>query len=205
MIRVAIIDDHFIVRVGLKTIIEMESDMSFCGGSDSALRIVDFVDECKPDVLLLDIRLPDRDGIDALAELMKSREKQKVLMLTTSEADNDIFQAITLGAKGYLLKDRDSMSIIDAVRKVASGGKFIPPAVRDRYRERELMEEITPAETKVLELVVDGLNNDEIAKCLSISISGVKFHISNLLSKLYVRDRSQLVATALLRGFVKRN
>ena len=205
MIRVAIIDDHFIVRVGLKTIIEMESDMSFCGESDSALRIVDFVDECKPDVLLLDIRLPDRDGIDALAELMKSREKQKVLMLTTSEADNDIFQAITLGAKGYLLKDRDSMSIIDAVRKVASGGKFIPPAVRDRYRERELMEELTPAETKVLELVVDGLSNEEIAKSLSISISGVKFHIRNLLSKLYVRDRSQLVATALLRGFVKRN
>ena len=205
MIRVAIIDDHFIVRVGLKTIIEMESDMSFCGESDSALRIVDFVDECKPDVLLLDIRLPDRDGIDALAELMKFRPKQNVLMLTTSEADNDIFQAITLGAKGYLLKDRDSMSIIDAVRKVASGGKFIPPAVRDRYRERELMEELTPAETKVLELVVDGLSNEEIAKSLSISISGVKFHIRNLLSKLYVRDRSQLVATALLRGFVKRN
>ena len=204
MIRVAIIDDHFIVRVGLKAIIDMESDIDFCGESDSAAHIVDFVDECKPDVLLLDIRMPDRDGIDALAELKRARPNQNVLMLTTSETDNDIFQAISLGAKGYLLKDRDSMSIIDAVRKVAAGGKFIPPAVRERYRELEAMEEITPAETKILELVVDGLSNDEIAKSLSISLSGVKFHISNLLSKLYVRDRSQLVATALLRGFVKR-
>ena len=204
MIRVAIIDDHFIVRIGLKTIIEMESDIVFCGESNSAFNIVDFVDEFRPDVLLLDIRLPDRDGIDALAELMKARPTQKVLMLTTSETDNDIFQAISLGAKGYLLKDRDSMSIIDAVRKVASGAKFIPPAVRERYRERELMGEITPAETKVLELLVNGLSNEEIAKSLSISISGVKFHISNLLSKLYARDRSQLVAIALVRGFVKR-
>ena len=205
MIRIAIIDDHFIVRVGLKAIIGMERDIDFCGECDSASDIVGFVDETKPDVLLLDVRLPDRDGIDALEELMRERPEQKVMMLTTSEADNDIYRAISLGAKGYLLKDRDSLSIIDAVRQVASGGKFIPDAVRERFRERESMDEITPAEMRVLELVVDGKSNEEVAKCLSISLSGVKFHVRNLLSKLYVRDRPQLVATALLRGFIKRN
>ena len=204
MIKVAVIDDHFIVRLGLKVVIDQEPGMEFVGESDSARDIVGFVGRVDPDVLLLDIRMPDRDGLDALEELMKVDSGRKVIMLTTSETENDIYRALSLGAKGYLLKDRDSLAIIDAVRTVHEGGKFVPDAVRERYRERALMEDITPAEMKVLELVVDGLSNDEIASKLSISRSGVKFHVSNLLSKLYARDRSQLVGAALIKGFVKR-
>ena len=204
MIKVAVIDDHFIVRLGLKVVIDQEQGLEFAGESDSARDIVGFVGRVDPDVLLLDIRMPDRDGLDALEELMKVDPGRKVIMLTTSETENDIYRALSLGAKGYLLKDRDSLAIIDAVRTVHEGGKFVPDAVRERYRERALMEDITPAEMKVLELVVDGLSNDEIASKLSISRSGVKFHVSNLLSKLYARDRSQLVGAALIKGFVKR-
>ena len=204
MIKVAVIDDHFIVRLGLKVVIDQEQGLEFAGESDSARDIVGFVGRVDPDVLLLDIRMPDRDGLDALEELMKVDPGRKVIMLTTSETENDIYRALSLGAKGYLLKDRDSLAIIDAVRTVHEGGKFVPDAVRERYRKRALMEDITPAEMKVLELVVDGLSNDEIASKLSISRSGVKFHVSNLLSKLYARDRSQLVGAALIKGFVKR-
>lgn len=203
MIRVAVIDDHFLVRVGLQAVVGVHPDIEFCGESESAADIVGFVDKVRPDVLLLDIRMSERDGIDALAELLEKRPAQKVLMLTTSEADNDVYQALSLGAKGYLLKDRDSLVLVDAIRRVAEGGKYIPDAVRELYRNRQMTPELTPREESVLALVVKGLGNDEIASSLGISYQVVKYHVSQIFIKLGVRDRAQLVGEALRRGFAK--
>ena len=203
MIRVAIVDDHFVVRFGLKAMLDNQPDISFAGEASNALDVVGFVRATHPDVLLLDIRMPERDGIDALREIMGAFPNQKVIMLTTSEADNDVYQSLSLGAKGYLLKDRDSRAIVNAVRTVAAGGKFVPDAVRDRFKEGQLTPELTRRESDVLALVVDGLSNEEISTKLDISYAAVKFHVSNLLMKLDCRDRVALATSALRRGFVK--
>ena len=203
MIRAAIVDDHFVVRFGIKAMLDNQPDISFAGEASNALDVVGFVRATHPDVLLLDIRMPERDGIDALREIMGAFPNQKVIMLTTSEADNDVYQSLSLGAKGYLLKDRDSRAIVNAVRTVAAGGKFVPDAVRDRFKEGQLTPELTRRESDVLALVVDGLSNEEISTKLDISYAAVKFHVSNLLMKLDCRDRVALATSALRRGFVK--
>ncbi|MBQ3747666.1 MAG: response regulator transcription factor [Kiritimatiellae bacterium] len=203
MIRVAIIDDHFVVRVGLRSIVEMQSDMAFVGEAASAANIVSFFDRVKCDVLFLDIRMPGKDGLDALDELLAARPAAKVIMLTTSEADNDVYESLSSGAKGYLLKDRDSLAIVDAVHRVAAGGTFIPDAVKDLYKQRQMTPNPTKREKEVLELVVKGLTNEQIAKTLDISYKAAKFHVGNLFMKLDVADRTKLVAVAIRRGFVK--
>lgn len=203
MTRVAIIDDHFVVRVGLRSIVEMQGDMAFAGEAASAADIVAFFDRVKCDVLFLDIRMPGKDGLAALDELLAARPAAKVIMLTTSEADNDVYESLSSGAKGYLLKDRDSLAIVDAVHRVAAGGTFVPDAVKDLYRQRQMTPNPTKREKEVLELVVKGLTNEQIASNLGISYKAAKFHVGNLLMKLDVADRAQLVATAIRRGFVK--
>ena len=132
MIRVAVIDDHFVVRVGLRAILEKHPDLVFAGEADSGAGIVAFLAQTKPDVLLLDIRLPGADGIAALAAARAANPAQKVIMLTTSDADNDIYRSLSLGAKGYLLKDRDSKAIVEAVRNATESihGKLSQAVMR---------------------------------------------------------------------------
>lgn len=203
MIRVAVIDDHFVVRVGLRAILEKHPDLVFAGEADSGAGIVAFLAQTKPDVLLLDIRLPGADGIAALAAARAANPAQKVIMLTTSDADNDIYRSLSLGAKGYLLKDRDSKAIVEAVRRVAAGGTFVPDAVRARFRDRQMMPEVTERELEVLALVVDGLSNEQIARRLDVTYDCAKRHVKNILAKFDVHDRAQLVAAAFRRGFVQ--
>ena len=203
MIRVAIIDDHYVVRVGLKTIIEMDDELEFAGEAASGEGAAAFVLTTKPDVLLLDIRMPGKDGIETLESIMTVKPSQKVVMLTTSDADDEVYRALNNGARGYLLKDRDSDAICMAVKTVHAGSKFIPDAVKEIYRRRQMMAEPTPREREVLELVADGLSNDEVAKRLGISYESVKVHMKHLLFKFETHDRTELVSAAIRGGFVK--
>lgn len=201
MIRVAMVDDHYVVLVGLKTILGLERDIEVVGEAQDGRNVVRLVLETKPDVLLLDVRMPGKDGIDALRDVLKARPDQKVVMLTTSDADNDIYRSLTLGAKGYLLKDRDVGDLAKAIRAVAGGGTFVPEAVKELYRQRQMMPNVTPREEEVLQLVVEGLGNDEIASRLGIASEGVKRHVHNLLAKFGVQSRVHLAGSAVRRGF----
>ena len=203
MIKVAIIDDHAVVRVGFKYIVSLRLDMEFVGEHPCGVGALDFVQRTDPDVLFLDIRMPDRDGLDVLKEIRAARPWQKVVMLTTSNADNDVYTALNLGAKGYLLKDRDSGDIAKAAERVAGGGKFVPEAVMELYRNRKMMPDLTQREADVLNLVEKGKSNDEIAADLSISPNSVKQYLRGLFTKLDVTDRVSAVREAAKRGFLR--
>ena len=203
MIKVAIIDDHAVVRMGMKYVLSMDDEFVFAGEYSRGEGAADWLAKLKPDVVLLDIYMPDRNGLEVLREIREKLPSQKVLMLTTSVADNDAYEAMRLGALGYLLKDRDSADIYKAIRLVAGGAKYLPDAVRDLIRERQMTPTPSPREQDVLEELVRGGSNEAIAARLGISVSGVKNHLQSLFVKLGVNDRAEAVAAAIKRGFVK--
>ena len=203
MIRVAVIDDHFVVRFGLKAMLDNQPDISFAGEASNALDAVGFVKATRPDVLLLDIRMPERDGIDALREIRSAFPNQKVIMLTTSDADNDVYESLNLGAKGYLLKDRDATEITKALTTVMNGGKYVPEAVRELFRKRQMTPDLTARELEVLRLLPTGMTNDAIAERLGVGKDAIKNHLRNIFVKLDVNDRVSAAREAVTRGFLK--
>ena len=203
MIRVAVIDDHAVVRMGLKYAISLESDMEFVGELTDGDGAAAFLVTEKPDVILLDIRMPKVDGLAALASMLAVKPSAKVIMLTTSEADDDIYRAIKLGAKGYVVKDRDSKAILTAVREVAAGGKFFPDEVMKLFHERAMTPDLTAREREVLEVMAKGLSNQEIGEVLSISAESAKIHLKHIFEKLGVTKRVECALVAQRRGFLK--
>lgn len=203
MTKVFIVDDHAVVRMGLKATLPLEGDVKIVGEAVSGDGAAQAVITAKPDVTLLDIRLPGKDGLDVLAELMNANPDAKVIMLTTSEADNHVYEALKRGARGYVVKDRDADEILTAVRMVANGAKYIPDTVRALYRERQMMPDLTAREQETLEMMADGCRNSEIADKFGISVDGVKMHVKHILEKFNVADRTAAVAEALRRGFIK--
>ena len=204
MIKVVVIDDHAVVRMGLKYVLGVrKNEFAFVGewpGGDGA---VDFVKKTDPDVVLLDIRMPDRDGIAVLRDILAARPQQKVIMLTTSDADNDVYQALTIGAKGYLLKDRDATEITSALNRVMQGGKYVPQQVMELFRKRQMTPELTPRENEVLVHLRDGLTNESIADKLGVTKDMIKLHLKTIFNKLDVNDRLSAVREAYTRGFLK--
>ena len=204
MIKVAVIDDHAVVRMGLKYVLGIRKDeFSFVGEWPGGIGAVDFVKRTDPDVVLLDIRMPDRDGIAVLGDILAARPKQKVIMLTTSDADNDVYRSLTLGAKGYLLKDRDATEITSALNRVMQGGKFVPESVMELFRKRQMTPDLTPRETEVMVHLRDGLTNEAIADKLGVTKDMINLHLKNIFNKLDVNDRVSAVREAYTRGFLK--
>lgn len=204
MTKVVIIDDHAVVRMGLKYVLGVKKqDFEFVGEWAGGVGAVDFIKKTNPDVVLLDIRMPDLDGLSVLRNLMALRPEQKVIMLTTSDADNDVYTALTLGAKGYLLKDRDANEITTAINRVMQGGKYVPEAVMELFRKRQMTPSLTPREQEVLENLKDGLTNEAIAEEMGVTKDAVKLHLKNIFVKLDVSDRVSAVREALIRGFIK--
>ena len=203
MIKVAVIDDHAVVRMGLRYVLEMDGEFQFVGDLADGNDAVRFVREKKPDVLLLDIYMPGKNGISVLEDVLIAFPDQKVVMLTTSSADNDAYTALELGAKGYLLKDRDAKDLPKAIREVANGGSYVPEEVRDLVRQRQMTPSPTMREQAVLEGLVAGKGNEQIASEMGISKNCVKIHVKHLFAKLGVEDRVSAVTSAIKRGFVR--
>ena len=202
MTKVFIVDDHAVVRMGLKATLPLEGDVEIVGEAVSGDGAAQAVITARPDVTLLDIRLPGKDGLEVLAELMNANPDAKVIMLTTSEADNHVYEALKRGARGYVVKDRDADEILTAVRMVANDAKYIPDTVRALYRERQMMPDLTAREHETLEMMAAGSRNSEIADKFGISVDGVKMHVKHILEKFNVTDRTAAVAEALRRGFI---
>ena len=203
MTKVFIVDDHAVVRMGLKATLPLEGDVEIVGEAVSGDGAAQAVITARSDVTLLDIRLPGKDGLEVLDELMNANPDAKVIMLTTSEADNHVYEALKRGARGYVVKDRDADEILTAVRMVANDAKYIPDTVRALYRERQMMPDLTAREQETLEMMAAGRRNGEIAKKFGISVDGVKMHVKHILEKFNVADRTAAVAEALRRGFIR--
>ncbi len=202
MIRVAIIDDHVVVRAGLRYLIEAEKDFEFAGEFGGGVGAAGFVRDTKPDVTLLDVRMPDRGGIDALKDILAAVPGARVVMLTTSDVEEDVFRAVEEGALGYVMKESPIETIAAAVRSAMAGDVFMTDEVRRIYETRKGAKGLSPRETEVLKLVAQGCANREVAERLGISENSVKMHMKRAFYKLGATDRTEAVSLAAKRGFL---
>ena len=202
-IRVAVIDDHGVVRMGLKFTLSLFKDIEYAGECADGAAAADFVERTNPDVTLLDIRMPGRDGIAALGEILARRPSAKVIMLTTSALEEDVYRSIKAGAKGYVLKDRDTENIVKAVRAVAEGGTYFPAEIQSIFKAREAEPELTETEIEGLALLAQGMTNKAIAAKLGISEDAVKVRLKHAYEKLGVSDRAGAIARAIRKGLAK--
>jgi len=197
MIRVLLVDDHPVVRAGLTGILEAEDGIEVAGEAASAAEAVTAARAVRPDVVLMDLRMPGGDGVAATAAVLKEVPATRVLVLTTYESDSDILRAIEAGATGYLLKDAGRGELVKAIRAAARGETVLAPAVAtrivDRMRRPLPADALSPREVEVLRLVARGLSNPEIGRELSISEATVKTHLLRTFHKLGVSDRTAAV------------
>lgn len=202
-IRVLIVDDHPVFRDGLKAILAMAPDVEVVGEAGDGRAGIAAYKEHRPDVVLMDLRMPGMDGADAIAAILRIAPGARIIVLTTFDGDEDIHRALRLGAKAYLLKDAFREEILRALRAVHSGGRHIPPEVAARVAERPIGRELTDREVQVLELIARGLSNKEIGAELTIAEGTVKAHVNSLLDKLEAHDRTGAAMIALKRGIIR--
>jgi DNA-binding NarL/FixJ family response regulator len=202
-IRVLIADDHSVVREGLVSLIKRKSDMTVVAEGSNGREAVDFWKEHRPDVALLDLRMPELDGVGAIKEIRELDPNAHIVVLTTFDGDEDIYRAIKAGAKGYLLKDTAREALMECIRKVHSGETCIPPTLAAKLAERVSGEALSAREIEVLQRIAAGKSNKEIGAELFISEGTVKTHVKSIFSKLDVVSRTEAVATATRRGLIQ--
>jgi len=201
-IRILVVEDHHVVRQGLMALIRTVPGLEVVAEAPDGDEAVRQFRQHKPDIALMDLRLPKMSGVDAIAAIRAEFPAARVIVLTTFDGDEDIYRALQAGARGYLLKGMDADELIEAVRAVHAGKTRIPGAVAQRLAGRMSGQELTARETDVLKQIVAGKSNKEIGTALFISEATVKTHINSLLGKLGVADRTQAATTALQRGIV---
>jgi DNA-binding NarL/FixJ family response regulator len=201
-IRVASVDDHPLMHEGLAALVNIQPDMEMVAGAASGHDALLLFREHKPDVMLMDLRLPDMTGVDAMAAILKEFEDAKVIILTTFAGDADIRRALRKGARGYILKTTPPAEIVEVVRRVYAGKKHIPAEVAAQLAEHIGDECLTEREIEVLRHVAGGNRNRDIAERLFISEETVKVHVKHIMDKLGASDRTQAVAIALRRGII---
>jgi len=202
LIQIMVVDDHHIVRQGLVALIGTLPDMKVIAEAADGVQAVELYRKHQPDVTLMDLRLPNQNGVDAIAQIRQEFPSARVIVLTTFDGDEDIYRALQAGAKGYLLKGMNADELMEAIRTVHAGKSRIPAVVAERLAERMGGPSLTARELDVLKRIVGGRSNKEIAGELFISEATVKTHINSILSKLGVSDRTQAATTALQRGIV---
>jgi len=199
-IGVLVVDDHPIMRLGVAAIINAQSDMKVCGQAGSGEEAVKMFKKFRPDVTLMDLRLPAMSGLEALKAIRQEDGHARCIVLTTYEGDEDIHQALAAGAMGYIIKGMSHETLVDALRRVQAGIRFLPPPVARSLADRTPNSDLSPREREVLSLMVHGRSNREIAAELGITEATVKCHVSVILARLEVNDRTQAVVAALQRG-----
>jgi DNA-binding NarL/FixJ family response regulator len=211
VIRVLLADDQALVRSGFRMILENRSDIEVVGEAQNGLDAIDLARDVEPDVILMDVRMPELDGVEASRRIVASGSAARVLILTTFDLDEYVYEAIRAGASGFLLKDVQPVELVDAIRVVAAGNALFGPTATQRLIERfgELpkqppsLDALTEREREILRLLAGGLSNAELAERLFVSETTVKSHVSSILRKLGVRDRVQAVIAAYDAGLVR--
>jgi DNA-binding NarL/FixJ family response regulator len=201
-IRVLISDDHPFMREGLAAVINYKPDMTVVGQASNGHEAIALFRQHQPDVTLMDLRMPQVNGVEAIAAICAEFAHARIIVLTTYDRDEDIYRGLRAGAKGYVLKDAEPDELLTAIRVVHNGQQYIPPAVGAKLVERMGNPELSDRELEVLRLMATGKSNLDISAELSIAEGTVKFHVKNILSKLNVSDRTQAMIVALKRGFI---
>jgi DNA-binding NarL/FixJ family response regulator len=213
MIRVCLVEDQTIVRHGLRSLLALIGDIEVVAEAADGEEAIEAIEREKPDVVILDLRMPKLDGLGVLQRLRERGTSRPTLILTTFDDDTMLFEAVRAGAKGWLLKDVSLERLTDALRTVASGGTCIEPVITERimralersnvaFESAQLPEALTDREKTILRLLAGGYSNREISQLLDITDGTVKNHISNVLAKLGVRDRTRAVLKAIDNGYI---
>lgn len=204
VIRVLIADDHPVVREGLVTILKSEKDIKVVAEAADGKETCELYNELAPDVLLLDLRMPEKDGLQVITELMSHGEpKPRIIVMTTYESEGDVRRVLKAGAKGYLVKGADPQQIREAVRKVAAGQAFLQPEIASKLAESMARPELSNRETEILRYLARGRSNKEIGQILYISEGTIKHHVKSILRKLDAIGRSEAMAIAIRCGLIR--
>ncbi len=201
-IKVLIVDDHFVVRIGLLTSLKMDEGLEAVGEAGTGRQALTLYRQLRPEVVLMDLRLPDLTGIEATATLCRDFPGAKVIIISSFDAQEDVYRAFQAGALGYLRKDVLGEELFRAIKTVAAGEKFIPPEIARSLADHASAPELTPRELEVLRLLIKGLSNKEIGAVLGASEFTAKFHVKNILAKLGVSDRTEAATAAFQRGII---
>jgi DNA-binding NarL/FixJ family response regulator len=213
-IRVLVCDDQALVRSGFRMILEARPDLEVVGEAEDGLQAIELAEQTSPDVVLMDVRMPDLDGVEATRRIVRSGSPARVIVLTTYDVDEHVYDAVRAGASGFLLKDVQPTQLVAAIRVVAAGDALLAPSVTRRLLDRfarslpdrappDSLSSLTEREIEVLRLLATGLSNAELAERLFVSEATVKTHVSSVLRKLGVRDRVQAVVLAYDAGLVR--
>jgi DNA-binding NarL/FixJ family response regulator len=202
-IRILSVEDHPVFREGLSTIIASQQDMLLIAQASNAIEAISEFRLHRPDITLMDLRLPGTNGIDALIAIRGEFPHARIIMLTTSDSDGEIQRALRAGAAAYVLKSMPKNDLLSVIRTVHAGEKRIPPEVASRLAEHLGEQDLTSRELEVLKLIRDGYRNKQIADQLAIAETTVNFHIKNLVEKLGANDRTHAVTIALRRGLLQ--
>ena len=201
-IRVLVVDDHPVVRTGLAAVTSLEPDFELVGEAEDGARALAMVREQRPDVVLMDLRMPRMDGVSAIRAITADFPQVRVLALTTYDGDVSIHRALEAGARGYLLKDMLLTEVVTAIRAVYRGERVIPAPIAARLAEFIPRADLTEREVEVMQFVARGLSNREVAAAIGRSDETVKLHLKNIFAKLGVADRTEAVTVAISRGIL---
>lgn len=201
-IRILTVDDHPLLREGIAAVIEGQSDMQLVGEAANGVEALQVFRDCRPDVTLMDLQMPEMNGVDAIGAIHREFPDAKVVVLTTYQGDAQALRAFKAGASGYLLKSMLRRELVDTIRSVHAGRRRIPPEIAAGIAEHASEDALTSREIEVLRQVADGNGNKRIAHLLSISEETVKAHMKNILAKLDANDRTHAVTIAVRRGII---
>jgi DNA-binding NarL/FixJ family response regulator len=202
VIRIMVVDDHPALRKGLAALIQNEPGMSVVCDTGNGREAVEQFRHLRPDVVLMDLRLPGLSGVEAIMQVRSEFPDARFIVVTTYETDEDIYRAIRAGAQSYLLKDCSGDEILKTIRTVHAGGSYLPDKMAKRLAERLKRENLNPREMALLEMLIKGRSNKELAQALSLPETTVKFYLRELFIKLGVQDRTEAVVSALRHGIV---
>lgn len=201
-IRILVVDDHFMVRIGLSASLNLEPDMEVVAEAATGEEGVQLYRKHRPTLVLMDLRLPGMSGIDSTVAILREFPSASILMLSTHSGEEEIYRALNAGARGYVVKSIIREELLRAVREVHEGRQYVDPLVASHLAERRFRRSLSGREVEVLRMVAKGLGNKEIANALNIAEVTVKLHVSHVLEKLSVKDRTQAATVALQRGII---
>ncbi len=201
-IRILVVDDHFMVRMGLSASLNVEPDMEVVAEAGNGDAAIDAFHRHRPNLVMMDLRLPGMSGIECTAAILREFPEAHILMLSTHSGEEEIYRAMQAGAKGYIVKSVIREELLRAIREVHQGRQYVDPLVASHLAERRSHRSLSAREVEVLHMVAKGLGNKEIANALNIAEVTVKLHVSHVLEKLSVKDRTQAATVALQRGII---